>query len=63
MKISIPIYIVALLASFVYALVKYLVPTLPVTEEQVLFIIVAILTLAGIDVVQALKAQGLLPKK
>ena len=60
MKVSIPVYVVALVASFVYALVKYYVPSLPFNEEQVLYVIVIVLTLLNVDVVQALRVKGLI---
>jgi hypothetical protein len=53
-KISIPIYLVALLASFVYAVIKNYLPDLPLTEDQIQFIILAILALAGVDVTAAI---------
>ncbi len=65
MKLSIPVYVVALVAGFVYALLKNYFPDLPLTEDQVQFIILAILTLFGVDVTAAInKANpGLLARK
>jgi hypothetical protein len=65
MKLSVPVYLIALLASFVYAVVHYYVPTLPLTQDQVQWIVVTILTLAGVDVVNAIRTSnpGLLAKK
>ena len=60
MKVSLPVYVVGLVAAFLYGLLKYYVPTLPFSEEQVLFVLVAILSLLHIDVVQALKANKFL---
>lgn len=67
MKVSVPAYLVALFVAFLYAVIHYYVPTLPLTEEQVAWIVLVILTALGIDVAQtvvkihtALKAQGLL---
>jgi len=59
-KLKLPYYVVGLVAAFVYAVVKYYVPTLPFTEEQVLLVILGILSLLNIDVVQALQRRGLL---
>lgn len=55
MKLSVPIWLVAIVASFVYALLKQYFPELPLTEEQVQYLIITILALAGIDVVNALR--------
>ena len=55
MKLSVPIYLVALLASFIYAVIKNYVPSLPLTEDQVQWLIVTILTLAGVDIVNAVR--------
>lgn len=60
MKVALPYYVVGLVAGFVYALVKYYVPTLPFTEDQVLYVILVVLTLLHIDVINALRVQGLL---
>lgn len=60
MKISVPYYIVALLAGFVYAVINYYVPDLPLTSDQVLWIIIAILAALNIDVTNALRVRGLL---
>jgi hypothetical protein len=62
-KVSIPVYLVTLLCGFIAAVLKYYVPTLPITEDQIQWFIVLVLTLAGVDVTQALKAQGFLPRK
>ncbi len=65
MKLQVPVYLIALLAAFVYAVVKYYVPTLPLTQDQVQWVIITILTLAGVDVVNAIRNAnpGLLAKK
>ena len=60
MKISIPYYLVALTAGFLYAVVHNYVPALPLTNEQVLWIVLAILAVLNVDVVQALKVRGLI---
>lgn len=60
MKVSVKYYLVALLAGFIYAAVKEYLPGLPLTEDQVLWAVLAILSLAGIDVVQALRQEGYL---
>jgi hypothetical protein len=59
-KVQLPYYLVALAAGFVYAVVKNYFPDLPLTEEQVLWAIVAILTLLNVDVTQALHKAGTL---
>lgn len=61
MKISIPYYLVALFAGLVYAAVNYYIPSLPMTNEQVLWLVLAVLAFLNVDVVQALRAQGFLP--
>ena len=60
MKVSLPYYLVALFAGLVYAIIKNYVPSLPLTEEQVLWAVMAILALLNVDVVQALRVRGLL---
>jgi len=60
MKITLPYYLVALFAGFVYAIVHNYYPTLPLTEEQIVWIVVAILTALNVDVTQALRARGLI---
>lgn len=60
MKVKLPYHLVVLAAGFVYAVINHYVPTLPLTNEQVLWGIVALLTLLNVDVVQALKVQGFL---
>lgn len=60
MKVSVPYYLVALLAGFVYAVINHYVPTLPLTNEQVLWIILTILAALNVDVVNALRVRGFL---
>lgn len=60
MKVSVPYYLVALLAGFVYAVINHYVPTLPLTNEQVLWVILSIMALLNVDVVNALRVQGFL---
>lgn len=65
MKISLPAYLVALFVSFAYAVIHYYVPTLPLTQDQVQWVVVMILTAAGVDVVNAIRSANptLLAKK
>lgn len=58
MKLSVPVYVVALVAAFLYGLLLNIFPDLPLTQEQIQWIIVAILTALNVDVVQALRARG-----
>jgi hypothetical protein len=60
MKLSLPAYLVALGVSFLYAVIHYYVPTLPLTQEQVMWVVIVILTALHIDVVNALRVRGLL---
>lgn len=60
MRISVPYYLVALAAAFIYAVIHNYVPDLPLTEEQVVWVVVVILTALNVDVVQALRQRGLL---
>ena len=60
MKIQLPYYLVVLAAGFIYAIIHNYVPDLPLTNEQVLWVVIAVLTLLNVDVTQALKARGLL---
>jgi hypothetical protein len=57
-KVKIPYYLVVLAAGFLYAVVKNFVPSLPLTEEQVLWAVIAILALLNVDVVTALRKVG-----
>ena len=65
MVLSVPIYLIALLASFVYAAIQHYVPSLPLTQDQVQWVIVTLLTLAGVDITNAIRKAnpGLLAKK
>lgn len=58
MRISVPYYLVTLAAAFLYAVIHNYVPDLPLTEEQVVWVVVTILTLLNVDVVQALWYRG-----
>jgi len=60
MRISVKYYLVALFASFVYAVVHEYVPGLPLTNEQVLWVVLTILAALNVDVVNALRVRGLL---
>lgn len=60
MRVSVKAYLVALLAGFLYAVVKEYFPSLPLTVDQVQWLLLAILALAGVDVVQALRQNGYL---
>lgn len=59
-KVSLPYYLVALFAGLVYSVINYYLPDLPLTNEQVLWVVVTLLTIAGVDISQALKKQGLI---
>lgn len=54
MYISVPYYLVALGASFLYAVIHNFAPDLPLEESQVLWIVLTILAALDVDVVQAL---------
>lgn len=58
MYISIPYYIVALFVAFLYAVIKNFAPDLPLEESQVLWLVLTILAALNVDVVQALRKQG-----
>jgi len=58
MYISVPYYLVVLAAGFIYAVINNYVPDLPLTEEQVLWLVLSILAALNVDVVQALRKQG-----
>jgi flagellar biosynthesis protein FliR len=60
MKVSLPVYVVGLVVTFVYGIVKYYVPTLPLDEAGVQWIILGILSALSVDVTQGLKARSLL---
>ena len=53
-KVSLPVYIVTLFATFIFGILSYYVPGFVFTPEQVLWAIVTILTLLGVDVTQTL---------
>jgi len=59
MKISLPYYLVALFAGFVYAIVHNYYPDLPLTEAQIVWVAVAILTALNVDVINTLRVRGL----
>jgi hypothetical protein len=56
MVLSVPIYLVTVFAAFLYAVIKNFVPDLPLTEDQVVWFVLAILAALNIDVVQALRS-------
>ena len=58
MYLTVPMYLVALGAAFLYAVIKNFAPDLPLTEDQVVWLIVTILTALNVDVVQALRNRG-----
>jgi len=60
MKVSLPIYVVALFVSFVVGALKAYLPDLPITEDLVQYIILAILAALGVDVTNGLRVRGLL---
>ena len=52
MKVSLPIYVITLFSAFIFGLLSYYLPGFVFTSEQILWAIVTILTLLGIDVTQ-----------
>lgn len=58
MYLTVPMYLVALGAAFLYAVIKYFAPALPLTEDQVLWLVLTILALLNVDVVQSLWRRG-----
>lgn len=58
MYLTVPMYLVSLGAGFLYAVVNYYVPSLPLEESQVTWLVLGILTLLNVDVVQALRKRG-----
>ena len=58
MYLSVPMYLVALGASFLYAVIQNYFPNLPLTEEQILWLVLSVLALLNVDVVQALRKRG-----
>lgn len=65
MVLSVPVYLVALAAGFIYAVIHNYVPSLPLTVDQIQWLIVTILTLAGVDITNAIRKANpsLLAKK
>ncbi len=59
MRVSLPYYTVSLFAAFIFGLLSYYLPNFAFTPEQVLWSIVTILTLMGIDVINALLAVAM----
>ena len=60
MQVSLPYYLVALFAGFVYAVIQNYFPNLPLTQDQVIWLVLAILALLNVDVVNSLRKQGLI---
>ena len=58
MILTVPMYLVALFAAFLYAIIENYAPGLPLTEEQVLWLVLTILAALNVDVVQALRNRG-----
>ena len=60
MKVSIPAYVLSLVVVFVYGIVKYYVPDLPFSQEQLQWVFLVVLGALGVDVTNALRVRGLL---
>ena len=56
MVLSVPVYLVTLFAAFLYAVIKNFAPDLPLTEDQVVWLVLFILAALNVDVVQALRS-------
>ena len=54
MFISVPYYLVALGAAFLYAVIYQYFPNLPLTQDQVLWLVLTILAALNVDVTQAI---------
>jgi hypothetical protein len=60
MKVSVPVYVVALFVAFVVGALKAWKPDLPVSAELVQYVVIAILVALNVDVVNTLRVRGLL---
>ena len=49
-----------LVVVFVYGIVKYYVPDLPFSQEQLQWVFLVVLGALGVDVTNALRVRGLL---
>ena len=58
--IPFPAPVFLLVVTFVYGLLKYFIPSLPLTEEQVSFLLNGLLALLGVVVTAKAARQGIL---
>jgi hypothetical protein len=49
-----------IIATFIYQMLKYYIPSLPFTSEQLQFLLTSLLALLGIVVTANLRAAGLI---
>jgi hypothetical protein len=58
--IPLPLPVFLIIATFIYYMLKYYIPSLPFTQEQIQFLMTSLLALLGIVVSAGLRVQGLI---
>ena len=58
--IPLPLPVFLIIATFIYQMLKYYIPSLPFTSEQLQFLLTSLLALLGIVVTANLRAAGLI---
>lgn len=58
--IPLPLPVFLIIVTFIYGIVKYYVPALPFTIEQIQFLLTGLLALLGIVVSASLRVMGVI---
>ena len=58
--IPLPLPVFLIILTFIYQMLKYYIPSLPFTQEQLQFLLTSLLALLGIVVSASLRVQGLI---
>jgi hypothetical protein len=56
--IPLPLPVFLIIATFVYQMLKYYIPSLPFTAEQLQFLLTSLLALLGIVVTASMRVAG-----
>lgn len=58
--VPLPLPVFGIIVTFIYGILKYYIPALPFTIEQVQFLLTGLLALLGIIVSASLRVQGVI---
>ena len=59
-SVPLPLPVFLIIVTFIYGLLKHFIPALPLTIEQVQFLLTGLLALLGIVVSASLRVQGVI---